>query len=151
MGSDLDYSHPEVEADVLAWGKWLADTVPLHGVRFDAIKHYSEDFLRKFITEMDETYGEGWFFVGEFWKDSLDDMTRYLGRMGKKFSLFDAPLVYQFSQISQAESADMRKVFDNTLVQAEPVNAVVRPLYPVLKSCLSITTLASLLKIGGPS
>src|SRR3569833_405355 len=126
MGSDLDYSHPEVVDDVLNWGKWLADTIPLKGIRFDAIKHYSEDFLRQFIVQMDETYGKGWFFVGEFWKDSLDDMTRYLGRMGKKFSLFDAPLVYNFSQISQADGADLRKVFEGTLVQAEPVNAVVR-------------------------
>jgi alpha-amylase len=129
MGSDLDYSHPEVEADVLAWGKWLADTVPLRGIRFDAIKHYSEDFLRKFIVQMDEKYGEGWFFVGEFWKDSLDDMTAYLSRMGKKFSLFDAPLVYNFSAISKAPDADLRKVFDHTLVQVEPVNAVVCYLY----------------------
>lgn len=74
MGSDLDYSHPEVEEDVLHWGKWIAREIPLEGMRFDAIKHYSEDFLRKFIKEMDRTYGEGWFFVGEFWKDSLGDM-----------------------------------------------------------------------------
>lgn len=125
MGSDLDYSHPEVEEDVLAWGKWLAKTVPLQGIRFDAVKHYSEDFLRKFITQLDEQYGQGWFFVGEFWKDSLDDMREYLQMMGKKFSLFDAPLVYNFSEISQGDGADMRKVFDGTLVQAEPINAVV--------------------------
>jgi hypothetical protein len=31
---------------------------------------------------MDETYNEGWFFVGEFWKDSLSDMSRYMERMG---------------------------------------------------------------------
>ncbi|KAI6084310.1 glycoside hydrolase family 13 protein [Hypoxylon rubiginosum] len=124
MGSDLDYSHPEVEKDVLAWGNWLAENVPLKGIRFDAIKHYSEDFLRKFITMLDETYGQGWFFVGEFWKDSLDDMTRYLERMGRKFSLFDAPLVYNFSQISKASGGDLRKVFDDTLVSVMPVNAV---------------------------
>ncbi|KAL8377324.1 hypothetical protein RB595_008151 [Gaeumannomyces hyphopodioides] len=124
MGSDLDYSHPEVEKDVLDWGGWLANELPLAGIRFDAVKHYSEDFLRKFITVMDEKYGQGWFFVGEFWKDSLDDMSRYLARMGKKFSLFDAPLVYNFSQISQGDGADMTKVFDDTLVQREPINAV---------------------------
>ncbi|KAK6845018.1 alpha-amylase [Apiospora arundinis] len=124
MGSDLDYAHPEVESDVLNWGRWLAQTVPLKGIRFDAIKHYSQDFLRKFITMMDEKYGEGWFFVGEFWKDSLDDMTRYLESMHKKFSLFDAPLVYNFSEISKTEGADLRKVFDDTLVSVMPVNAV---------------------------
>ena len=74
---------------------------------------------------MDETHGEGWFFVGEFWKDSLDDMSRYLERMGKKFSLFDAPLVYNFSKLSKMEDADLRTVFDDTLVKIEPVNAVV--------------------------
>lgn len=110
--------------DVLHWGKWLASQVTLKGFRFDAIKHYSEDFLRKFITQMDDTYGEGWFVVGEFWKDSLQDMEHYLDRMGRKFSLFDAPLVYNFSAISQGNSADMRHVFDGTLVQAAPTCAV---------------------------
>lgn len=77
MYADLDYSHPEVKEDVLKWGKFLANEIPIRGIRFDAIKHFSEDFLRSFITQMDEIYNEGWFFVGEFWKDSLSDMSRY--------------------------------------------------------------------------
>jgi alpha-amylase len=125
MYADLDYSHDEVKQDVLNWGKWIANELPLMGIRFDAIKHFSEDFLREFITQMDEMYNEGWFFVGEFWKDSLTDMSRYLERMGKKFSLFDAPLVYNFSKISKTADGDLRGVFDETLVRAEPVNAVV--------------------------
>ncbi|KAK3315515.1 glucan 1,4-alpha-maltohexaosidase [Apodospora peruviana] len=124
MGSDLDYAHPEVEADVLAWGKWLAEQIPLKGIRFDAIKHYSENFLEKFVTTLDQTYGKGWFFVGEFWKDSLSDMMAYLNRMDHKFSLFDAPLVYNFSEISRANSADLRKIFDDTLVANDPIAAV---------------------------
>jgi alpha-amylase len=126
MFADLDYSHPEVEQDVLNWGKWLSTEVKLKGIRFDAVKHFSEDFLRKFITEMDEIHGTGWFFVGEFWKDSLDDMSNYLDRMGRKFSLFDAPLVNKFSQMSKTEGADLTTIFDDTLVKMAPVNAVVR-------------------------
>lgn len=125
MYADLDYSHGEVEEDVLNWGKWIARELPLQGIRFDAVKHFSEDFLRKFITGLDEEFGPGWFFVGEFWKDSLSDMHKYLERMGTKFSLFDAPLVYNFSQLSKTEGGDLRKVFDDTLVQTMPVNAVV--------------------------
>lgn len=45
--------------------------------------------------------------------------------MSHKFSLFDAPLVYNFSKISKTENADLTKVFDNTLVKFEPYNAVV--------------------------
>lgn len=125
MFADLDYDHPEVEEDVINWGVWMSKEVTIKGIRFDAVKHFSEDFLRRFCTKMDEVHGQGWFFVGEFWKDSLDDMSRYLDRMGRKFSLFDAPLVYNFSQMSKTEDADLTKVFDNTLVKIEPVNAVV--------------------------
>lgn len=125
MFADLDYDHPEVSKDVRDWSIWLSNQITLKGIRFDAVKHFSEDFLRQLITELDKTHGEGWFFVGEFWKDSLDDMSAYLERMGKKFSLFDAPLVYNFSQLSKTENADLTKIFDDTLVQIAPVNAVV--------------------------
>ncbi|KAH8599463.1 glycoside hydrolase superfamily [Bisporella sp. PMI_857] len=124
MFADLDFDHPEVEKDVIEWGKWLSTELTLKGIRFDAVKHFSEEFLRDFITELDKTHGEGWFFVGEFWKDSLSDMHKYLERMGKKFSLFDAPLVYNFSQLSKTEGGDLTKVFDDTLVKTVPVNAV---------------------------
>lgn len=52
-------------------------------------------------------------------------MLAYLQRMDHKFSLFDAPLVYNFSQLSKTENADLRMVFDRTLVKYEPYNAVV--------------------------
>ncbi|MCJ1293195.1 hypothetical protein MMC34_004748 [Xylographa carneopallida] len=124
MYSDLDYNHPEVISDVLNWGTWLGKETGIKGIRFDAIKHFSEDFLRRFVESLDTNFGTGWFLVGEFWKDSLPDMCAYLSRMAHKFSLFDAPLVYSFSQLSTTEDSDLRKVFDNTLVQVEPYNAV---------------------------
>ncbi|EAA33974.3 glycoside hydrolase family 13 protein [Neurospora crassa] len=124
MGCDVDYSHPEVVDDVLNWGRWLAKEVSIKGIRFDAVKHFSESFLKKFVKMLDGEFGEGWFLVGEFWKDSLQSMTDYLDRMDHKFSLFDAPLVYNFGEISTSVSADLRKVFDDTLVQKAPVCAV---------------------------
>ncbi|MCJ1436671.1 hypothetical protein MMC27_006052 [Xylographa pallens] len=124
MYSDLDYNHPEVISDVKNWGVWLFKETGIKGIRFDAIKHFSEDFLKQFVETLDTNVGTGSFLVGEFWKDSLPDMCAYLSRMAHKFSLFDAPLVYNFSQISTTENADLRKVFDNTLVQVEPYNAV---------------------------
>jgi len=125
MFADLDYAHPEVKADVLKWGAWMGNEIGITGIRFDAVKHFSEDFLREFIVNMDDIKDGAWFFVGDFWKDSLEDMSRYLRRMGEKFSLFDAPLVYNFSELSKTVSGDLRTVFDGTLVKEEPVNAVV--------------------------
>lgn len=54
--------------------------------------------------------------------------------MDHKFSLFDAPLVYNFGEISTSVSADLRKVFDDTLVQKAPVCAVVCSLLHVFSS-----------------
>lgn len=125
MFADVDFAHPEVQEDVKKWGVWIGTELKLKGFRFDAIKHFSEQFLLEFIRHLDETVGEGWFMVGEFWKTSLPDMTTYLEKMQHKFSLFDAPLVYNFSRISQGDKADLRQVFDETLVQVEPYNAVV--------------------------
>jgi alpha-amylase len=124
MFADLDYHHPEVQEDVLNWGEWLCKETGIHGIRFDAIKHFSEAFLQKFVENLDNKVGPGWFLVGEFWKDSLEDMGGYLARMNHKFSLFDAPLVNNFSGLSKTSNADLRSVFDDTLVKAEPTNAV---------------------------
>lgn len=74
MGCDVDYSHPEVVDDVLNWGRWLAKEVSIKGIRFDAVKHFSESFLKKLVKMLDGEFGEGWFLVGEFWKDSLQSM-----------------------------------------------------------------------------
>lgn len=73
---------------------------------------------------MDTDAGTNLFYVGEFWENSLGDMTDYLQRLDHKFCLFDAPLVYKFSQISNTSSGDLRGIFDGTLVQVEPTNAV---------------------------
>ena len=122
--ADLDYAHPEVESDVKNWGEWIYSQAKISGIRFDAIKHYSETFLNDLIDHLDAVVGPGWFLVGEFWEDSLGDMTDYIQRMRHKFSLFDAPLVYNFSQISRTENGDLRTIFNDTLVKYEPVNAV---------------------------
>jgi alpha-amylase len=55
---------------------------------------------------------------------NLESLTNYLSKMDHKFNLFDAPLVENFHRISTSDGADMRSVFDNTLVKAEPYNAV---------------------------
>jgi alpha-amylase len=51
-------------------------------------------------------------------------MLEYLENMQHKFSLYDSPLLYNFSQLSTTEDADLRKVFDGSLVQARPDSAV---------------------------
>ena len=125
MFADVDYQHPEVKEDVKNWGLWITKELKIQGIRFDAVKHFSEEFLREFIDHLDKKVGTGWFMVGEFWKDSLESMLGYLERMQYRFSLFDCLLVFNFSNISKEKGADLRKVFRSTLVKHRPDNAVV--------------------------
>jgi alpha-amylase len=124
MFADVDYSNPEVRADVFRWGEWIGKELKLSGIRFDAIKHYSEDFLRDFIRHLDRTVGKNWFLVGEYWRDDLDVLAGYIERMGNRLSLFDVGLVGNLARISSARKPDLRTVFKGTLALHHPTNAV---------------------------
>lgn len=142
MGADVDHAHPQVADNLIEWGKWMLRTFPVAGFRFDAVKHFSRAFLADFLTavreeahkiraeqgkpQLDESVGPPVFGVGEFWKDSSDACLQYLGDLkGQQFSLFDAPLHYNFKEAGDAgQDYDLRKIFDGTLVQARPMDAV---------------------------
>ncbi|KAL2382459.1 hypothetical protein RJZ90_003245 [Blastomyces dermatitidis] len=124
MFANLDYSHPEVREDVLKWIQWIGDQLPIAGLRLDAVKHYSAGFLKEFIGHVQRTVGPGWFLVAEYWKVEVRELLEYLGRMDYLVSLFDAPLVHRFSQISRTAGADLRRVFEGTLVKYEQKHAV---------------------------
>jgi alpha-amylase len=51
-------------------------------------------------------------------------MMDWLKELDHKFSLYDSPLLNNFSRLSTTEEGDLRTVFDGSLVQVEPVNAV---------------------------
>ncbi|OJJ50069.1 hypothetical protein ASPZODRAFT_2117146 [Penicilliopsis zonata CBS 506.65] len=124
MFANLDYSNPEVQADVLHWGKWIGTQMPLHGMRLDAVKHYSLTFQKEFVSQMRESYGPDFAFVAEYWKGEVEPLLDYLHQMDHKVNLFDAPLVQRFSTISQTPRGDLRKIFDKSLVQCKPDHAV---------------------------
>jgi alpha-amylase len=125
MFADVDYSHPEVCEDVKNWGEWVVKELGLSAFRFDAVQHYSERFTNEFIANLEEKFGKGkLFLVGEYWSPDAGVMSEWLDKMDHKMSLFDSPLLNNFSSLSKTEDADLRKVFDGSLVKMRPVNAV---------------------------
>ena len=65
------------------------------------------------------------FFVGEYWNNNIDILCNYLNKSNQNMCLFDVPLHYNLYNASNSGgNYDMRKIFDGTLVQAMPNNAV---------------------------
>jgi alpha-amylase len=124
MFADLDYSNPEVQEDVKKWGVWITKELRLKGFRLDAVQHFSQRFTNEWISYVQENCGDDIFVVGEFWSPDVDQMLEWLDNMQHKIMLYDSPLVWNFSNLSTTEDADLRRVFDDTLVQKRPQNAV---------------------------
>lgn len=124
MFADVDHKHPEVRQDLFHWIQWLASQLKLGGLRLDAIKHYSASFLKDFITHIDQTIGQDWFIVGEYWREEQSVLSKFINFMDGRISLFDVRLVNNFSRLSFQDNADLRTVFDGTLVSIMPKHAV---------------------------
>jgi len=126
MFADIDHRHPDVRRDIFYWTSWLSKQVKLGGMRVDAIKHYSFEFLRDLIAHIHANVDPEWFIVGEYWRQDSEFLARYVEFMGHKISLFDVQLVSNFSTVSLLEEkGDLRTVFDDALVVWKPDNAVV--------------------------
>jgi len=126
MGADIHHSHPDARNDIIKWGKWIIDEVDACGFRFDAVKHIDRTFIADFIKTMrSETGKPKLFALGEFWKDSFDDLSNYVNALGTQFSLFDVPLHYNFKEAGDSgNNFDMRRIWDGSIVQREADHAV---------------------------
>jgi alpha-amylase len=125
MFADIDYNHPQVKEEMIGWGKWLTDTLQCNGYRLDAIKHINHDFIKEFASQMIRERGENFYIVGEFWKSDLSVCQQFLDTVEYKIDLFDVSLHYKLHAASQAgKEFDLSTLFDDTLVQSHPLNAV---------------------------
>jgi len=125
MGCDLDMSNPRVIQELHDWGRWYLDTVPLDGVRLDALKHIRLTFFADWLRDMQAYAGHPLIAVGEYWNADCSVLLRYLDRNENCLSLFDVPLHYRFADASnQGGSYDMGSILNDTLVQQRPANAV---------------------------
>ncbi|KAL2871448.1 alpha-amylase [Aspergillus lucknowensis] len=124
MFANLDFSHPEVREDLLHWASWITSQLSLSGMRFDAAKHFSSRFQRDCVQHVRKTVNPDFFVIGEYWTGNIKELIKYLEDMQYTVSAYDVPLVNNFSKISKTQGADMRTLFDGTLVQQRPDHAV---------------------------
>lgn len=125
MFADVDYANPEPQEDVKNWGAWITKELGLKGFRLDAVQHYSQRFTNDWISHVRGNSDDEIFLVGEHWVPDVQQQLDWLsGMQHDNFTLYDSALVFNFSRISKTEKADLRQVFDDTLVQKAPTRAV---------------------------
>ncbi|MFF2911697.1 alpha-amylase [Paenibacillus sp. NPDC057934] len=125
MFANIDYSHPAVKEEMLQWGSWLVDTLQCSGYRLDAIKHINHEFIKEFAAEMVHKRGEDFYIVGEFWNPDLASCREFLDTVDYRIDLFDVSLHYKlYSAALGGRDFDLSTIFNDTLVQSHPGNAV---------------------------
>ena len=125
MFANIDYHHPDVQAEMIRWGNWLADILQCNGYRLDAIKHIDYHFIKNFVDQVRQQRGEDFYFLGEFWVPELSACQTFLENVDFKLNLFDVPLHYKLHEASKAGADfDLTTIFADTLVEVNPEHAV---------------------------
>ncbi|KAF8183952.1 glycoside hydrolase family 13 protein [Pholiota molesta] len=126
LGVDIDHRHPEVQEDLLSWGKWILETTGATGFRLDAIKHIDRKFMVQWIQEVRRAIGsKSMFVVAEYWSGSFKLIFPYMQAFKGEAAFFDVPLHMNLNHASTQRSRyDLRKILQDTIVQAKPNDAV---------------------------
>ena len=125
MYADLDFKHPEVVQNIYDWADWFIQTTGVTGLRLDAVKHIDSFFMRNFIRDMKEKYGQDFYVFGEFWNPDKDANLDYLEKIEDRFDLVDVRLHMNLFEASQAGAAyDLRNILNDSLAQIKPDKAV---------------------------
>ncbi|MDN3657909.1 alpha-amylase [Ferruginibacter paludis] len=126
MYCDIEFRNAAVREELASWGKWYHDMVAFDGVRLDAVKHISPKFFNEWLVRLRKETGKEIFAVGEYWAPGkLPLLLKYIEMTEGNMSLFDAALHHNLHNASNSGSDfDMRTIFDDSLVKANPLLAV---------------------------
>lgn len=125
MFTNIDYNHPEVQEEMIRWGKWFADSLHCNGFRLDAMKHINHAFIKLFAEQIAQHCGDDFYFVGEFWKHDLEACQQFLEQVDYNIDLFDVALHDKLHTASKSgNDFNLTTIFDDTLVQSHPLQAV---------------------------
>ena len=125
MYADIDFKHPEVIQNLYDWAHWFIESTGVHGFRLDAVKHIDSFFMKNFIRDITEKYGEDFYVFGEFWNSDENANNDYLENIDYRFDLVDVKLHHNLFDASKSGADyDLRTIFDQTLAKNHPESAV---------------------------
>ena len=125
MYADIDFKHPEVIQNLYDWAHWFIESTGVHGFRLDAVKHIDSFFMKNFIRDITEKYGDDFYVFGEFWNSDETANNDYLENIDYRFDLVDVKLHHNLFDASKSGADyDLRTIFDQTLANNHPESAV---------------------------
>ncbi len=125
MYSDIDFRNNAVRDEIKYWAEWMITENKFDGFRFDAVKHMPSFFFNEFLDHIRGKLGRDFFGVAEFWENDVRNLSKFMDETEGRMHMFDAPLHYNFHLASLVGNHfDMRKIFDNTLTQLNPLRSV---------------------------
>ena len=66
MYADIDFKHPEVVENLNQWAEWFIETTGVEGFRLDAVKHIDSFFMKNFIQQITDKYGDDFYVLVSF-------------------------------------------------------------------------------------
>lgn len=121
MGADVDFRNPSVVKELKRWIHWYIDSTKIDGLRMDALKHISSEFVKDWIDFIREDIDSDFFIVGEFWKDDAEKIAAYSEKMDDRICAFDVPLHYNFFKASQErENFVLRDILKGSFLETHP-------------------------------
>lgn len=125
MGADVEYRNPNVKQEMKNWIKWYLETTKADGLRLDALKHISSDFLKEWITYIKTELNPDCFVLGEFWKDDAEKIRVFSDKMSDLIFCFDAPLHYNFFKASnEGKDYDLSQILEGSFLAQKPLFSV---------------------------
>jgi alpha-amylase len=125
MGADLEFRNPHVRNELKGWGQWYMTLTGVDGLRLDALKHIHFSFFNDWLDHLRGHFQKNFMVIGEYWRNSVDPLLKYIEVTEGRVQLFDSPLHFNFYQASlERNNYDLRKIFDNSLIQHKPELAI---------------------------
>jgi alpha-amylase len=125
MGVDVEYRNPHVVEEMKNWIKWYIETTKVDGIRLDALKHISSDFLKEWITYIKKEINPDCYILGEFWKDEAEKIDSFSEKMDDLISCFDVPLHYNFFRASkEGKDYNLIQILEGSFLKKKPLFSV---------------------------
>lgn len=125
LGADVEFRNPHVRDELKRWGEWYVETTGIDGFRLDALKHMPADYFPEWLDHLNNHFSKHFLCIGEYWKNDVGTLHKYIELSQGKIQLFDVPLHHNFYEAGNSQQAfDMRRIFDNTLTMENPTLSI---------------------------